>query len=123
MARVHRRFQFAQQHRLQSARELELHEALLQEQGHIVAALGALSGGQHDQSIGGPCAHLQLYVHGQHGVQCLVLRYILVDAMRHIRITREGGIPYDNWLLAKRPLAVKAANALKERGRWNEKLD
>lgn len=93
VAGVHRRFQLAEEHRLEAAGKLELHQALLQEEGHVVAALGALGGCQHDQSIGSPSSHLQLDVHGQNGVQGLVLANVLVDAMRHIGIARECGIP------------------------------
>lgn len=60
-----------------------------------MATLGTLSGGQHDQSVGGTRTHLQLYVHRQHRIEDLVLRYILVDPMRYIRIAGEGGITYD----------------------------
>jgi len=115
VAGVHRRFQFAQQHRLQSAGELELHESLLQEEGHVVTPLGSLGGGQHDQSVGGPRPHLQLDVHRQDGVQGLVGPDVLVDAVRHVGVAGEGGIPDDNGQLAQRTLAVKAANTLKKR--------
>jgi len=114
VAGVHRRFQFTQQHRLQSAGELELHESLLQEEGHVVATLGALRRRQHDQTVGGPGSHLQLDVHRQDGVQGLVAPDVLVDAVRHIGVAGEGGIPDDNGQLAKRSLAVETTNTLKE---------
>lgn len=125
MARVDGRLQFAEQHRLEAAGKLELQQAALQKQRHVMRAVCALSNGQHDESLGGSCPSPEHHVYRQGALQFIFIvirrrpgRLLLllttslvlpVDPMTHIRVTGKRCTSYLQRFLAKHSLAIVAA--------------
>lgn len=84
MSGVNRRLKFTQQHRLETARELELQQSFVKEQSCVVSALCALCNCQQDQPICGPRPSSQLDIYRQNAIQRFDIEVLVVVGVNHV---------------------------------------